>query len=129
MALTGTGAYHAGQVTEGALLRRSNSARGILKPAAAAIGFPQLRMHDLRHTHASLLLADGEPIPQVSARLGHGDVATTLRIYAHAIPGNERSAADRMDEMFGTVPTTIAAARGMNAGYGGNVVPLKWPKP
>jgi integrase len=112
--------------TEGGRLRRSNFARGVLKPAARAIGIPNLRMHDLRHTHASLLLAAGEPIPVVSQRLGHKDLATTLRIYAHVIPGTERGPADAMDEMFGTIPTTVTNWRGMSGGYGteAEVVPL-----
>jgi integrase len=112
--------------TEGGMLRRSNFARGVLKPAARSIGVPRLRMHDLRHTHASLLLAAGEPIPVVSARLGHKDSATTLRIYAHVILGTERGPADTMDEMFGTIPTTVEGWRGMSEGYGtdGEVVPI-----
>jgi integrase len=77
-------------------------------------------MHDLRHTHASLLLAAGEPIPVVSARPRHKDSATTLRTYAHMIPGTERGPADAMDEMFGTIPTTVEGWRGMSGGYDTN---------
>ena len=55
---------------EGGLLRRANFAKRVVKPAAARIGRPDLSMHDLRHTHASLLLASGEPITVVSTRLG-----------------------------------------------------------
>jgi integrase len=104
--------------TEGAMLRRSNFARSVLKPAAAAIGVPQLRFHDLRHTHASLLLGAGESVPAVAKRLGHRSTLTTMRTYAHAIPGTERSAADQMDTMFGSVPTTLAGWRGQNEGSG-----------
>ncbi|MEW6490554.1 MAG: site-specific integrase [Thermodesulfobacteriota bacterium] len=53
---------------------------------------PRIRWHDLRHTHASHLLAAGVPVPTVSARLGHANVATTLRIYAHLVPGQQREA-------------------------------------
>jgi integrase len=49
--------------------------------------------HDLRHTHASALIADGWDVESVSARLGHSDVATTQRIYIH-----EFDAANRSDE-------------------------------
>lgn len=93
---------------EGRLLRRSNFGRRILKPAAEAIGKPGLRFHDLRHTHASLLLAAGEPIPNVAARLGHANASTTLRIYAHAIEGTERSAADRIESVLAGVPRDVA---------------------
>lgn len=109
--------------TEGTLLRRSNFARVILRPAAARIGVPDLRVHDLRYAHASLLLATGEPVAVVSKRLGHRSTLTTMRIYAHAIPGSEGSSADAMDAMFATIPTTVRSYRGMDAGYGptGNV--------
>lgn len=60
-----------------------------------------VNVHALRHTHASELLAAREPVHVVSRRLGHSDVATTLRIYAHAIPGSDASVASRIDEILG----------------------------
>ena len=71
-----------------------------MRRAAREIGRPRLTFHDLRHTHASLLLAAGEPITNVSARLGHRNAATTLRIYAHALEGSERSASDRFEALL-----------------------------
>lgn len=61
--------------------------------AVRAHQMPPIRMHDLRHTNASLLLADRVPIKEVSERLGHADIALTLRIYAHCIPGEEQAVA------------------------------------
>lgn len=58
-----------------------------------ALGF-SYRYHDMRHAHASQLLALGVPVPVVSARLGHSDAATTLRVYAHALPGQDGAAVD-----------------------------------
>jgi len=52
------------------------------------------RLHDLRHLQASLLLDAGEAITTVSARLGHRDSSTTLRIYSHLMPGADQRAAD-----------------------------------
>jgi len=49
----------------------------------------KLRFHDLRHTHASLLLANGHPATAVAKRLGHASVTTTLSIYAHALPNSD----------------------------------------
>lgn len=46
--------------------------------------------HTARHTHASILLARGCPIIDVSRRLGHASVAVTLQIYAHHMPGDDR---------------------------------------
>jgi integrase len=56
---------------------------------------PEIRCHDLRHTHATLLLADREPIKTVSERLGHASVTITLTVYGHVMPGDQRRAAAR----------------------------------
>ena len=56
--------------------------------------------HSLRHTLASILLSKGVPLPAVSARLGHSDVNITARIYAHAIPDDDRRAADAWDAVL-----------------------------
>jgi integrase len=66
----------------------------------AARGLPRIRLHDLRHTYASLALANGEPVKVVSERLGHANVSTTLNFYAHAIPGMHRDTADRLDALI-----------------------------
>ena len=56
---------------------------------------PVIRLHDLRHTHATLLLAAGEPVKVVSERLGHARATITLTVYQHVHPGMGRQAADR----------------------------------
>jgi integrase len=64
--------------------------------ARAALGeerLPGIRLHDLRHTHATLLLADGVPVKVVSERLGRASATITLTVYVH--PGMGRQAADR----------------------------------
>ncbi|WP_370514697.1 site-specific integrase [Adlercreutzia sp. ZJ138] len=68
----------------------------------ATHGF-DVRLHDLRHTQASLLLANGEDVVTVSKRLGHAKVSTTLDIYAHLMPGKDESAACKMGAIFGKV--------------------------
>ena len=50
---------------------------------------PKVQFHDLRHTHASLLLQAGEHAKVVSERLGHSSVAFTLDTYGHLMPGME----------------------------------------
>jgi integrase len=55
---------------------------------------PEIRLHDLRHTHATLLLAKGTPVKVVSERLGHANPTITLTVYAHVLPGNQKDAAD-----------------------------------
>lgn len=60
-----------------------------------AAGLPRIRLHDLRHTHATLLLASGTPPKVVSERLGHTTIAFTLDTYAHVVPGMQAEAANR----------------------------------
>jgi integrase len=48
---------------------------------------PRIRFHDLRHTHASLLVAAGTPIQVVSERLGHAHPGFTMATYQHLVPG------------------------------------------
>lgn len=66
---------------------------------------PKIRLHDLRHTHATLLLAKGVPVKVVSERLGHTSATITLQVYAHVMPGNQRDAAD----LFGSLVTGAKA--------------------
>ena len=61
---------------------------------AAAARCPGIRLHDLRHTHATLLLLAREPVHVVSQRLGHASPMVTLTIYAHVLPGNQRETAN-----------------------------------
>lgn len=62
--------------------------------AVKAAGVPPIRLHDLRHTHATLLLAAGVNPKVVSERLGHSSVAFTLDTYAHVMPGMQPEAAE-----------------------------------
>jgi integrase len=55
---------------------------------------PRIRLHDLRHTHATLLLKAGVPLKVVSERLGHSSPAFTMAVYQHVLPGMQRDAAD-----------------------------------
>jgi integrase len=58
----------------------------------AKAGVPRIRFHDLRHTAATLLIAEGVPIGVVSQMLGHTSAAFTLSVYAHVLPGMGREA-------------------------------------
>jgi integrase len=62
---------------------------------------PMITIHDLRHTHASLLLSAGEPVKTVSERLGHASVTVTLTVYGHVMPGDQKRAADRFAALIG----------------------------
>ncbi len=60
-------------------------------------GLPRLRFHDLRHSCASLLLAQGVSARMVMQTLGHSNISTTMDIYSHVIPSLRQEAADAMD--------------------------------
>lgn len=55
--------------------------------------------HTLRHTHATMLIANGADMRTVQERLGHANVATTLGLYAHVVPGRDQAAAAAFDDM------------------------------
>src|SRR5665213_1270133 len=59
-------------------------------------GLPHFRLHDLRHFMATEMLQAGIPIAVVSARLAHARASTTLNVYAHAVPGGDRVAAEML---------------------------------
>ncbi|MDQ1673931.1 MAG: hypothetical protein QOC98_2493, partial [Frankiaceae bacterium] len=56
-------------------------------------GLPMIRLHDLRHTHATLGLAAGVPAKVMSDRLGHSTVLLTLDVYSHVTPVQDAAAA------------------------------------
>jgi integrase len=64
------------------------------RQALGADALPVIRLHDLRHTHATILLLAGVPVHVVSQRLGHASPVVTMTVYAHVLPGNQREAAD-----------------------------------
>jgi integrase len=77
--------------------RFSRTFQGDVARCRKSIGeaaLPVIRLHDLRHTHATLLLAKGVPVKVVSERLGHASPTITLQVYAHVMPGNQRDAAE-----------------------------------
>jgi integrase len=75
--------------------RVDSSSRSSRLARLAEDQLPKIRLHDLRHTRATLLLADGVPVTVVSERLGHADATITLTVYRHMHPGMSREAAER----------------------------------
>jgi integrase len=56
-------------------------------------GVPVIRLHDLRHTHGSLLIKEGVPVKVVSERPGHANIAFTIQTYQYVLPGMQTDAA------------------------------------
>jgi integrase len=63
-------------------------------------GLPKVRLHDLRHTHATLMLKQGVHPKIVSERLGHASITITLDTYSHVLPSLQEAAALKFEEMF-----------------------------
>ena len=59
-----------------------------------------IRLHDLRHTYATLLLAAGEHPKIVSEALGHASIQLTLDTYSHVLPDMQQSAVDKLEDML-----------------------------
>ena len=79
----------------------TNFSKRCWKPILRQAGIENVRFHDLRHSHASQLLAAGVAPQIVSQRLGHGDLNVTLRVYAHLLPNMQEAARGQIDAIFG----------------------------
>ena len=65
---------------------RTRNFRRVWLTATAAAGVPGLRVHDLRHTHAAVLISAGRPLTAIQRRLGHSSIAVTSDLYGHLMP-------------------------------------------
>ncbi len=72
----------------------SNIRRRHFYPLLEKLKLPRIRLHDLRHIHASYLMMSGTDLASVSARLGHSSRAFTLQTYAHVLVGGQEKAAE-----------------------------------
>lgn len=87
---------------EGNPIDANNMVKREFYPALERAGIRRIRFHDLRHTYASLLIAQGENIKFIQSQLGHSSAKTTLDRYGHLMPNLENDAAKRLDKnVFG----------------------------
>ncbi len=87
----------------GTPLLHGNLLRRHFKPIRDKAGLPKIRLYDLRHTTATLLLSAGENPKVVSERLGHASIVLTLDTYSHVLPTMQKTATDKIEKlMFGT---------------------------
>lgn len=77
---------------------RPNTVSRAWATLAARVGVKVIRLHDARHTHASLMLKQGIHPKVVQERLGHSTISITLDTYSHVAPGLQEAAAKRFDE-------------------------------
>lgn len=74
--------------------------RRLFKAALRRAGLPQVRLYDLRHTHATLLLSLGENPKVVSERLGHSNISITLDTYSHVLPTMQEASVQRLENLL-----------------------------
>lgn len=65
------------------------------------VRLPKIRFHDLRHTHATILIQQNVNVKLISERLGHSDIETTLNTYSHVLPDMQKSVSDKLDKIIG----------------------------
>jgi integrase len=80
------------------------------KPLLKRAGLPSIRLYDLRHTCATLLLLAGENVKVVSERLGHASIVLTLDVYSHVLKSQKQGAADRMESLLWGGQDAVAVA-------------------
>ena len=85
---------------DGGLPLHPDLVSGRFRSLCRKLGITGVRLHDLRHLHATQLLAAGVPVRTVSGRLGHANASTTLNVYAHFLEASDREAADVVSRLF-----------------------------
>jgi len=86
--------------TVGKAISATNLSKREFKAVLAAANLPDIRFHDLRHSHATLLLSNGVNPKVVQERLGHESVRTTLDLYGHVLPSSQREAARNVGRLL-----------------------------
>jgi integrase len=77
-----------------------NVSARVFKPLLREAGLPDIRLYDLRHSAATLRLANGENPKIVSEMLGHSSVVLTLDTYSHVLPEMQRESANRLESLL-----------------------------
>lgn len=78
--------------------------KSLLENTVKKIGLKKIRIHDLRHSHASLLLNEGVNIIAVSKRLGHSNIAMTLKTYTHLLEQNKKELIEKLNYITKITP-------------------------
>lgn len=82
----------------GHIIDKDNWRHRVFNKALAKAEIRRIRIHDLRHTYATLRIAKGDNIQDVSNQLGHHSVKLTLDVYSHWIPGKKKDEVDALDD-------------------------------
>lgn len=96
---------------EGRMINGFNLRPRVFHRALEKAGLRRIRIHDLRHTFASLLIQNGESLAYVKDQLGHHSIQITVDTYGHLVPGANRQAVDRLDDDFQSLKVSEAGCR------------------
>lgn len=77
--------------------------RIVREAKASELDFPRIRLHDLRHSSATLLMRAGVPLKVVSERLGHSTTTLTGNVYSHVLKGMDEAASEQLADLLGKV--------------------------
>ncbi|HJV45854.1 MAG TPA: tyrosine-type recombinase/integrase [Bacillota bacterium] len=86
-------------LSNGKTVYPSNLTKNYLKDVERS-GLPRIRFHDLRHTHATILIEQGVNPKVIQERLGHKKIHVTLDTYSHVLPSMQQEAADKLDNVI-----------------------------
>jgi integrase len=95
----------------GKLISESNLRNRVFFKALAKAGLRRIRIHDLRHGFASLLLQQGESLAYVKEQMGHSSIQITVDTYGHLVPGSNRQAVAKLDDNFSPLTVLQAGCR------------------
>ncbi len=90
-----------GGIVVGTRINYSNFHKRIFKPAAASIGLPELQIHDCRRTISTHMIDRQASMMAAAERLGHGDIRTTMNLYAQATPEAHEAVVGMLEELLG----------------------------
>lgn len=91
--------------TSGGPIWKSNFINKSFKPLLKKAKLPNIRFNDLRHTAATLLLAEGVHPKIIQEHLGHSQISLTLDTYSHVLPSMQQEAAAKLDRLFANIGT------------------------
>lgn len=84
----------------GSIIQAENLPHRAFRQLLSGAGLPAIRLYDLRHSHAMLLMADGVHPKFVQERLGHSSIQLTIDTYSHVIPGMQERPTEGLEALL-----------------------------
>ncbi len=100
---------------------QANFHNRVWRKLLAKAGLRYIRVHDLRHSFASLLIQNGESLAYVKEQMGHHSITITVDTYGHLVPGGNKAAVDRLDGLETATIRNPGATTPLNDVSGGAV--------